>query len=238
MWVPIAERIAPFSSTAVAGTMMSAVLCCVGVREAKAVARACRGSLCAGFSGRVGVRFSLWFESAVGGMAGLRLGFESGLAGEVTVIQPKLRFESVACETRMSTTLLRPYVNAVLASRINGSPCAAIFDGACFARLTNSLLLLISWLRSVLKSLLDACVIDRDRLRCWKDEIRYRWNRSVPADRGMGLGWDWSRICDWWESKARVSEMVVSGLLERRDRRDSMAARAGVRLGSLVVRDS
>lgn len=58
----------------------------------------------------------------------------------------------------------------------------------------------------------------------------------MPAERGIGLRCEERRMEDWAEMRARVSEMVVSGFDERRATRDSIAAMAGVRFGSLDVR--
>ncbi len=52
----------------------------------------------------------------------------------------------------------------------------------------------------------------------------------------MGLRWEERRMDDCAETRARVSEMVVSGFEERRATSDSIAVIAGGRFRSLLVR--
>ena len=71
--------------------------------------------------------------------------------------------------------------------------------------------------------------------RCWKDDTRYRWKSSVPADRGMGFCCAARSFVVCVDSRARVSEMVVSGVVARREISDSIAAIGGVINGSDLI---
>ncbi len=88
----------------------------------------------------------------------------------------------------------------------------AILRRASFARFTNSEELVMMWWRSVVKSELAS-----DEGRCWNELTRYRWKSSVPAERGMGLRCEARSLLEWVESSASVSEMVVSGIVARRE---------------------
>ena len=63
--------------------------------------------------------------------------------------------------------------------------------------------------------------------------MRYRWNKSVPAESAIEFGTDAfsSEVAD--SRRERVSEIVEAGDAERRDIRDSMAATAFVMRGSV-----
>lgn len=64
--------------------------------------------------------------------------------------------------------------------------------------------------------------------------MRYRWKRSVPAEREMAFEIDRFSWAVEVARRSRVSEMVerVGGSEERRRTRDSMAATGMVRSGS------
>ena len=55
----------------------------------------------------------------------------------------------------------------------------------------------------------------------------------MPAERGMGFGIVVLRVVVAVERRARVSEMVPAGEVERRVMRDSIAAMGWVRRGSV-----
>lgn len=88
-------------------------------------------------------------------------------------------------------------------------------------------------MRCLRRAVKSACC--RKEGRAWKEEIMYRWKRSAPAEGGMGLRWESRRTVVWWERRARVSAIVVSGFSERRAISDSIAASAGDIEGSRLV---
>ena len=87
------------------------------------------------------------------------------------------------------------------------------------------------WWRKVEKS-----EFARDEGRCWKDVNRYRWNSSVPADKGIGFRCEARSFWDCVDNSANVSEIVVNGEVASRLIRDSIAAMGGVMFGSLCIR--
>lgn len=66
--------------------------------------------------------------------------------------------------------------------------------------------------------------------------IKYRWKRSVPADRAIGLGTAALRAAVDVERTEKVSEMVLGGVWERRRMRASIAATGIVKRGSVERR--
>ena len=64
-------------------------------------------------------------------------------------------------------------------------------------------------------------------------EERYRWNRSVPAERAMGFENDFLSSDVAESRRVRVSEIVEGGNEERREIRVSIAAMGLVMRGSV-----
>ncbi len=159
--VPREEITAPFSSTAVAVMKILVWLCWVALSVVIVYASACKG------------RVDLGIGAEHGGAV--------GIVGLVRENRVKYRPALAAFVRRASRTEESPWMKIVLSSRKKGRECWAILLGACFARLTKRRELRMKLLRRMVKS--DCWT----RERCWKEETRYRWNKSVPADKGIGL---------------------------------------------------
>lgn len=62
--------------------------------------------------------------------------------------------------------------------------------------------------------------------------IKYRWNRSVPAERPMGLGMEFFKCVVDFSKRSSVSDIVDEGEFVRRSTRASIAAIGIVKSGS------
>jgi hypothetical protein len=134
---------------------------------------------------------------------------------------------SAAFCSRDATALDPPFVSTVQPSRMNPRPNATIFSRLSLARLINSRPFDRRCVRIALKSPAGPSCPGRCNV-----VIKYRWKRSVPAERPIGLGMAFFRWAVDCARRSRVSEIVEDGECVRSSTRASIAAMGMVRSGS------
>lgn len=132
---------------------------------------------------------------------------------------------SAAERSKAPTTLDPPFVRTVAPSRTKCCPKLAIFSLLSFALCTNNRPLLSRWFLTALKSPAESVLL-------FSVVIRYRWNKSVPAESEIGFGVADFKASVFVFKRERVSEIVDAVLAPRASTRDSMAATGMVRSGS------
>ncbi|KAL7353256.1 hypothetical protein ACKS0A_04071 [Histoplasma ohiense] len=114
---------------------------------------------------------------------------------------------SAAFRNKALTTLEPPFVNTVLPSRINPLPNAAILSLLSFARFMNN--------RPLVRRC-DLIALKSPPGPSWPGlcnvVMRYRWKRSVPAERAIGFGIVRFKCVVCFSSRSRVSDIVEEGL--------------------------
>src|SRR5690242_10297188 len=108
-------------------------------------------------------------------------------------------------------------------------PKLAIFSRLCLARSTKSLPLDRRWFRIARKSSSGPRFRLAGRLRV---VMRYRWNKSVPAERDIGFAIEAFRAAVWRSRSSSVSATVDTELCAIASTRASMAATGMVSSGS------
>ena len=140
-------------------------------------------------------------------------------------------FWVAAFSSSAPTTLLPPLVRTVHPSLTSSLPILAMSSRPRLARAMKMRLFASRCVRMALKSPASPSCPDR----CiWL--MRYRWKRSVPAERPIAFGVERFNRSEDVRKRSRVSEMVLEELCVRRRISDSIAAIGMVRSGSFRSR--